>query len=110
MLHLLILSLDDLSFKTLWISNVDSLDVREELLLSTLLVVSLSGDTDTDSVWDTLDTSGPELLVQLRVDTDIRSTHLLLGKLLDLLDSTWGSLLELDTEHLKQPVSMTLVF
>jgi hypothetical protein len=101
MLHLLILSLDDLSFKTLWISNVDSLNVREKLLLSTLLVVSLSGDTDTDSVWDTLDTSGPKLLVQLRVDTDIRGTHLQLGELLDLSDSTWGSLLELDTEHLK---------
>jgi hypothetical protein len=36
-----------------------------------LLVVTLSRDSDTQSVWDTLDTSLPDLLVQLGVETNV---------------------------------------
>ena len=82
--------------------NIDSLDVGEKLLLSTLLVVSLSRDTDSDSVGNALDTTLPELLVQLGVESNIRSTELLLGKVLDGLDSARSSLLELDTENLEK--------
>lgn len=98
----LLLRLNDLSLETLGRGNIDSLDVREKLLLSTLLVVSLSRDTDSDSVGNALDTTLPELLVQLGVESNIRSTELLLGKVLDGLDSARSSLLELDTENLEK--------
>lgn len=38
------------------------------------LVISLPRDTDTESVWNTLNTSLPHLLVQLRIETDIDGT------------------------------------
>lgn len=98
----LLLRLNDLSLETLGRGNIDSLDVREKLLLSTLLVVSLSRDADSDSVRNALDTTLPELLVQLGVESNIRSTELLLGKVLDGLDSARSSLLELDTENLEK--------
>jgi hypothetical protein len=59
------------SLKTLCALNVDSLDVAVELLLGTLLVVTLSGDANAKSVWNALDTSLPDLLVQLRVNANI---------------------------------------
>ena len=43
---------------------------------------------------DGLDTLGPDLLVQARVDTDIGGTHGLLGEGLDGLDGVRGTLLE----------------
>ena len=101
----LLLRLNDLSLETLGRGNIDSLDVREKLLLSTLLVVSLSRDTDSDSVGNALDTTLPELLVQLGVESDIRGTKLLLSKVLDSLDSTGSSLLELNTEDLNNNIS-----
>ena len=101
----LLLRLNDLSLETLGRGNIDSLDVGEKLLLSTLLVVSLSRDTDSDSVGNALDTTLPELLVQLGVESDIRGTKLLLSKVLDSLDSTGSSLLELNTEDLNNNIS-----
>ena len=101
----LLLRLNDLSLKTLGRGNIDSLDVREKLLLSTLLVVSLSRDADSDSVRNALDTTLPELLVQLGVESDIRGSKLLLSKVLDSLDSTGSSLLELNTEDLNNNIS-----
>ena len=101
----LLLRLNDLSLETLGRGNIDSLDVREKLLLSTLLVVSLSRDADSDSVRNALDTTLPELLVQLGVESDIRGTKLLLSKVLDSLDSTGSSLLELNTEDLNNNIS-----
>lgn len=95
--------------QTLSGSNIDSLDVGEKLLLSTLLVVSLSRDTDSDSVGNALDTTLPELLVQLGVESNIRSTELLLGKVLNGLDSARSSLLELDTENLKKIISNKII-
>lgn len=38
---------------------------------STLLVVTLSRDSDTQSVRNTLDTSLPDLLVQLGIETNV---------------------------------------
>ena len=101
----LLLRLNDLSLETLGRGNIDSLDVGEKLLLSTLLVVSLSRDADSDSVRNALDTTLPELLVQLGVESDIRGTKLLLSKVLDSLDSTGSSLLELNTEDLNNNIS-----
>lgn len=57
--------------KTLDILDVDSLDVGVELLLGALLVVTLAGDADTETVGDALDTGFPDLLVELGVDTDV---------------------------------------
>lgn len=105
----LLLRLNDLSLETLGRGNIDSLDVREKLLLSTLLVVSLSRDADSDSVRNALDTTLPELLVQLGVESNIRSTELLLGKVLDGLDSARSSLLELDTENLEKIISNKII-
>ena len=36
-------------------------------------IVTLSRDTDTESVWNTLDTSFPDLLVQLGIKTNVGS-------------------------------------
>lgn len=98
----LLLRLNDLSLESLGRGNVDSLDVGEKLLLGTLLVVSLSGDADSESVGSTLDAALPQLLVQLGVETNIRSAEVLSGKVLDSLDSLGGSLLELDTKDLHE--------
>jgi len=54
--------------------NIDSLDVRVELLDCALFIISLSRDADTKSVWNTLDTGFPDLLVQLRIEADIGGT------------------------------------
>lgn len=45
------------------------------------------------------DTLGPDVLVQAGVDADIVGSHLTLGKLADLLDGAWGTLLEADVVH-----------
>ena len=62
--------------QTLRVLDIDRLDVTVQLLLRTLLVVSLSRDADTESVWNTLDTSFPDLLVQLGIETNIGGTLL----------------------------------
>ena len=58
-----------------------------------LILVTATGETDTNSEWDILDSLGPDELVELGVDTDILSLHLDLGELLDLVNGTWGALL-----------------
>jgi hypothetical protein len=62
---------DDLGVETLGVLDVDGLDVRVQLLLSTVLVVTLTADTDTEAEWDTLDTGFPDLLVELGVEAHI---------------------------------------
>lgn len=66
-----ILFLNHRSLQTLRVLDIDSLNVAVQLLLSTLLVVSLSRDSDTKSVRNALDTSLPDLLVQLGIETDV---------------------------------------
>ena len=51
--------------------DIDSLDVAVQLLLGALLVVSLSADAHTQSEWNAFDAALPDLLVQLRVETDV---------------------------------------
>lgn len=87
----------DLGVKALEGVDVNSLDVGEELLSSTLLVVALAANADTNTSGDTLDTTRPERLVQERVKTDVRGTHLLVCELTDDLDSLGSTSLELDT-------------
>ena len=59
--------LNDLGVKTLGVLDVDGLDVGVELLLGTLLVVTLSGDADTETERNALDAGLPDLLVKLGV-------------------------------------------
>lgn len=66
--------LDDSGLQTLGVLDVDGLDVGVELLLGTLLVVTLTGDADTKAEWNTLDTGFPDLLVQLGVEADVGGT------------------------------------
>lgn len=68
-IHLLVL--DDLGVQTLGVLDVDGLDVRVQLLLRALLVVTLTRDADTETVWDTLDAGLPDLLVELGVEADV---------------------------------------
>jgi len=59
--------LNDLGVQTLGVLDVDGLDVGVELLLGALLVVTLTGDADTEAERNALDTGLPDLLVKLGV-------------------------------------------
>ena len=63
--------LDDGGLETLGVLDVDGLDVAVELLLGTLLVVTLARDADTEAERNALDTALPDLLVQLGVEADV---------------------------------------
>jgi hypothetical protein len=108
--------------QTLGVLDVDGLDVRVQLLLGALLVVTLTGDANTEAVWDTLDAGFPDLLVELGVEADVlgalnielvkaistarpcsiptgsddrlQTYHGLLSETADLLDSPGGPLLK----------------
>lgn len=54
--------------------DVDGLDVGVELLLGVLLVVTLTGDADTETEGNALNTGLPDLLVESGVETDIGGT------------------------------------
>merc|ERR1711981_916827 len=79
---------------------IASLNVGVQLLLCALLIITLSRNADTQSVWNALDALLPDLLVELWVEANVSGAHLLKSKLLDLLDRAWGSLLERNTVHL----------
>lgn len=57
--------------EALGVLDVDGLDVGVESLLGALLVVTLAGDTDTETERNALDAALPDLLVQLGVQTDV---------------------------------------
>jgi hypothetical protein len=63
--------------ETLGLLDVDGLDVGVQLLLGTLLVVTLAGNADTELEWDALDTGFPDLLVELGVEADVGGALLL---------------------------------
>jgi len=65
--------LDKDSLETLGVLDVDSLDIGVELLLGALLVVTLTGDADTETEGNALDAGLPDLLVELGVEADVRS-------------------------------------
>lgn len=68
------LVLNDGGQETLGVLDVDGLDVGVELLLGTLLVVTLTADADTEAERNALDARLPDLLVQLRVEADVGGT------------------------------------
>jgi hypothetical protein len=59
-----------------------------------LVLVTLSLDSHTDSVWDVTNTLGPEVFVELLVDTVVGGAHHELGELLALSHGPWCPLLE----------------
>lgn len=59
--------------ETLGVLDVDGLDVGVELLLGALLVVTLARDADAKAERNTLNTTLPDLLVQLGVEADVAS-------------------------------------
>lgn len=63
--------LNDLGVEALGVLDVDGLDVRVELLLGAILVVTLTRDADTEAERNALDAGLPDLLVQLGVEADI---------------------------------------
>ena len=65
--------LDNGGLETLGVLDVDGLDVGVELLLGALLVVTLARDTDAEAERNTLNTTLPDLLVQLGVEADVAS-------------------------------------
>lgn len=60
--------------QTLGVLDIDSLHEAEQLLLGTLLVITLSRDTHTQSVWHTLNTLLPDLLIELWIEADVPGT------------------------------------
>jgi len=62
---------DNGSMQAFGILDVDTLHIAVEFLLGTFLVVTLAGDADSDSERDSSNTRFPDLLVQLRVETDV---------------------------------------
>ncbi|KAI0560912.1 hypothetical protein FGB62_98g036 [Gracilaria domingensis] len=63
-------------------------------LLSILVIVSLSGETNSDTIGDVADTRPPDLLVELRINADISGSHSPRRKFADHLDRTRGLPLE----------------
>lgn len=80
--------------QTLGQGHVDGFNVGKQLFLGVFLVVSLSRDSQSHSVGDTLDTSRPEGDVEAGVQADVGGLHVQGGELLDRLDSGGRSLLE----------------
>lgn len=55
--------LNESSLETLGALDIDGLNVAVQALLCSFLIVALAANSDTESVWDTLDTGLPDLLV-----------------------------------------------
>eukprot|EP00554_Chaetoceros_debilis_P003279 CAMPEP_0194097648 /NCGR_PEP_ID=MMETSP0149-20130528/57970_1 /TAXON_ID=122233 /ORGANISM="Chaetoceros debilis, Strain MM31A-1" /LENGTH=129 /DNA_ID=CAMNT_0038783677 /DNA_START=132 /DNA_END=521 /DNA_ORIENTATION=+ len=88
------LSINSLGLKSLKAGYLNVLNNGVELLVCLLILVTLSRETDTDALWDGADSAAPDELVKLSINAYILGSHGLGGKLLDLLDGTWGLLLE----------------
>lgn len=74
--HILCL-LDDSGLQALGVRDVDGLDVRVQLLLSLLLVVTLTRDAHTQAAGNALDAAFPDLLVELGVEADVAGALLI---------------------------------
>ena len=108
--------LNDNSLHTLGVLDVDSLDVAVELLLGTLLVVTLPRDAHAQPEGNALDTGLPHLLVELGVEADVlgalvksvsaamevdlKTHHRLGSESADLFDRAGSPLLEAHAVHL----------
>jgi hypothetical protein len=75
--------------------DLDKLCQSVKLFIGIFVFVTLSRKTHTDSGRWVLDTSGPDVLVQTSIDSDILCCHGLLSKLADFLDCSWGTTFEL---------------
>jgi len=64
------------------------------LFLSIFVFISLSGHFNTDSIRNISNTLRPNVFVQFSVNSDISSSHCLLGKFNDFFNSTRSSVLE----------------
>lgn len=78
----------------------DVRDVAVQLLLSSLLIITLSCDSQSHSVRNSLNTHSPDFLVQLRVEADVLGAHVLCRELLDSLDCPRCPLLELHAVYM----------
>lgn len=102
--HLFVI--DNSGLQTLEGGDGDERDIRVELLLGILIIVTLAGNADTDAVGNLLDTVGPDSLVQGGVKTDINGTHGLLSEGLDGLNGMGSTLLELSVEKKQMQTRM----
>ena len=68
------------------------LDQSVHLFLGILILISLSGQFDTNTVGNILNTSAPEEFVESDVNTNISCSHFSLSKLSDDLHSSWSLL------------------
>lgn len=88
------LSINSLGLKSLEASNLNMLNNGVKLLFGLFILVTLSRETNTYALGYRADSTAPNELVKLGIDAYILGSHGLGGKLLDLLDGTWGLLLE----------------
>jgi hypothetical protein len=63
--------LDDGGLQTLGILDIDGLHIRVQLFFGTFLVVSLTGNANSQAERNALDTGFPHLLVKLRIQADV---------------------------------------
>ena len=87
--------IDVLGAKTLERINLNQLHESVQFLISLLILVTLSRKAHANTGRWVLDSCGPQVLIQVRVNADILRSHGLGRKGANLLDSTWGLLLEL---------------
>jgi hypothetical protein len=85
---------NSLSLNSLEVGHRDMRHQSVELFLGVFRVGSLSGQSNAESVRHRFDAFGPNGLVQRGVQTNVRGSHVLLGKGLDRLDGFGSSLLE----------------
>merc|ERR1719411_1785077 len=81
-------------------SSLGDLDVGDQgvqLVHGVFILVPQTSKTDSHPEWNSSHSLRPDCLVQSGVDTDILGTHLLLSKLLDLLDCSGSAIFESDT-------------
>merc|ERR1711997_745509 len=87
---------DVFRLETLEGGDADVGDQSVQLVGAVLILVTETGQSDTHSEWNTLDALAPQVLVQPGVDAHVVGSHLLFGKLLDLLDGSGRAVLEAD--------------
>ena len=66
-----ILNDDRLQPLCLSLLDIHSLHIAVQLLLCTLLVISLSADSHSETEWDALDAGFPDFLVELWIKADV---------------------------------------
>ena len=88
--------IDIFRLEPLEVGNIDITNQCVEFVWRVFILVSLPGESNPDSVWNVSDAFGPEIFIESSVDANVPSAHLLLRKLLDLLDGSRCPFLETD--------------